>query len=38
MNTGIQDAWNLAWKLALVQKGFVKPDFVDSFEAERMQV
>ena len=38
MNTGIQDAWNLAWKLALVQKGFVKPDFLDSFEAERMQV
>ncbi|MBV8277758.1 MAG: FAD-dependent monooxygenase [Verrucomicrobia bacterium] len=38
MNTGIQDAWNLAWKLALVQKGFVKPDFLDSFEAERMRV
>jgi 3-(3-hydroxy-phenyl)propionate hydroxylase len=38
MNTGIQDAWNLAWKLALVQKGLVQPHFLDSFEDERMPV
>jgi 3-(3-hydroxy-phenyl)propionate hydroxylase len=38
MNTGIQDAWNLAWKLALVQKGMVQSHFLDSFESERMPV
>lgn len=38
MNTGIQDAYNLAWKLALVQKGRA-PDFLlDSYEAEREPV
>jgi len=38
MNTGIQDAWNLGWKMALVQKGVVQPHFLDSFESERMGV
>jgi len=38
MNTGIQDAWNLAWKLALVQRCFARPDLLDSFERERMPV
>lgn len=38
MNTGLQDAWNLGWKLALVQKGLAKPTLIDSFEAERLPV
>jgi FAD binding domain len=38
MNTGIQDAWNLGWKLALVQRCFARPDLLDSFERERMPV
>jgi 2-polyprenyl-6-methoxyphenol hydroxylase-like FAD-dependent oxidoreductase len=38
MNTGIQDAWNLGWKLALVQRCFARPDLLDSFEKERMPV
>lgn len=36
MNTGIGDAYNLAWKLALVAKGEAKPGLLDSYEAERM--
>ncbi len=36
MNTGIGDAYNLAWKLALVAKGEAKPELLDSYEAERM--
>lgn len=36
MNTGIGDAYNLAWKLALVVKGQAKPELLDSYEAERM--
>jgi 2-polyprenyl-6-methoxyphenol hydroxylase-like FAD-dependent oxidoreductase len=36
MNTGIGDAFNLAWKLALVAKGQAKPELLDSYEAERM--
>ncbi|HEX3443705.1 MAG TPA: FAD-dependent monooxygenase [Chthoniobacterales bacterium] len=38
MNTGIQDAWNLGWKLALVQRCFAQPALLDSFEQERMPV
>jgi FAD binding domain len=38
MNTGIQDAWNLGWKLALVQKCFAREDLLNSFEQERMPV
>ena len=38
MNTGIQDAWNLGWKLALVQKSLAPPALLDSFAAERMPV
>lgn len=38
MNTGLQDAWNLGWKLALVQKGLATPELVDSYEAERHPV
>ncbi len=36
MNTGIGDAYNLAWKLALVAKGEAKPELLDSYEPERM--
>src|SRR5215469_2479465 len=38
MNTGIQDAWNLGWKLALVQRCCARPALLDSFEQERMPV
>jgi 2-polyprenyl-6-methoxyphenol hydroxylase-like FAD-dependent oxidoreductase/heme-degrading monooxygenase HmoA len=35
MNTGIQDAWNLAWKLALAVRGVAAPGLLDSYETER---
>jgi 2-polyprenyl-6-methoxyphenol hydroxylase-like FAD-dependent oxidoreductase len=35
MNTGMQDAWNLAWKLALVQSGRARPSLLDSYSQER---
>jgi 2-polyprenyl-6-methoxyphenol hydroxylase-like FAD-dependent oxidoreductase len=38
MNTGIQDAFNLAWKLALVARGSVGRGLLESYEAERMPV
>jgi 2-polyprenyl-6-methoxyphenol hydroxylase-like FAD-dependent oxidoreductase len=38
MNTGIQDAYNLAWKLALVIKGEAPEGLLDSYEAERRPV
>lgn len=38
MNTGIQDAWNLGWKLALVARGAARPDLLDSYDAERWPV
>jgi 2-polyprenyl-6-methoxyphenol hydroxylase-like FAD-dependent oxidoreductase len=38
MNTGIQDAHNIAWKLALVIKGIAKPEILDSYELERRAV
>ena len=37
MNTGIQDAHNLGWKLAAVAKG-AAPALLDSYEAERRPV
>jgi 2-polyprenyl-6-methoxyphenol hydroxylase-like FAD-dependent oxidoreductase len=37
MNTGIQDAYNLGWKLASVAKG-ASPALLDSYEAERRPV
>jgi len=36
MNTGIQDAYNLAWKLALVLKGVAAPRILDSYNEERL--
>ena len=38
MNTGIQDAWNLAWKLALVVKGQAAEKLLESYEPERVPV
>jgi hypothetical protein len=38
MNTGLQDAYNLAWKLALVVRGVAKEALLDSYEAERVPV
>jgi 2-polyprenyl-6-methoxyphenol hydroxylase-like FAD-dependent oxidoreductase len=35
MNCGLQDAFNLAWKLALVYHGSAEPALLDSYEAER---
>lgn len=38
MNTGIQDAYNLAWKLKLVLEGIASERLLDSYEAERRPV
>ncbi|WSU55448.1 FAD-dependent monooxygenase [Streptomyces sp. NBC_01092] len=38
MNTGIQDAYNLAWKLALTLEGGAHPRLLDSYDAERRPV
>ncbi|WP_062225873.1 FAD-dependent monooxygenase [Aureimonas frigidaquae] len=38
MNTGIQDAFNLAWKLAAAVTGRAAPALLDSYEAERRPV
>ncbi len=37
-NTGIQDAHNLAWKLALVLKGHADPALLASYDAERRPI
>ena len=36
MNTGIQDAYNLAWKLALVLKGAAAQGVLDTYNEERL--
>lgn len=38
MNTGIQDAYNLAWKLALVTNGEADESLLDTYQAERRPV
>ena len=38
MNTGLQDAYNLAWKLALVITGRAGEALLDSYEAERLPI
>jgi 2-polyprenyl-6-methoxyphenol hydroxylase-like FAD-dependent oxidoreductase len=38
MNTGIQDAWNLGWKLALVSRGVADEALLDTYDAERRPV
>lgn len=37
-NTSIQDAYNLAWKLAYVLRGDAGPGLLDSYDAERAPV
>jgi 2-polyprenyl-6-methoxyphenol hydroxylase-like FAD-dependent oxidoreductase len=38
MNSGIQDAVNLGWKLALVARGMASPALLDTYHAERRPV
>ena len=38
MNTGLQDVWNLAWKLALAVRGHGNEELLDSYTAERRPV
>ncbi|MGW4567275.1 FAD-dependent monooxygenase [Streptomyces sp. NPDC004561] len=38
MNTGLQDAANLSWKLAAVAGGHADPGLLDSYQAERHPV
>ena len=37
-NTGVHDAHNLAWKLAMVLKGMAGPALLDTYETERRPV
>ncbi len=37
-NTGVQDAWNLAWKLALVLNGVAGPGLLDTYDTERRAI
>jgi 2-polyprenyl-6-methoxyphenol hydroxylase-like FAD-dependent oxidoreductase len=38
MNTGLQDAHNLAWKLSLAAKGLAQPELLESYSEERHPV
>lgn len=38
MNCCIQDAYNLGWKLAMVEKGLAKAELLDSYEDERRPI
>ena len=38
MNTGVQDAYNLAWKLALAVRGLAADGLLESYHAERHPV
>ncbi|MEU7146156.1 FAD-dependent monooxygenase [Nocardia sp. NPDC046473] len=38
MNTGIQEAFNLAWKIAIVEHGHCREELLDSYSAERVPV
>ncbi|MFT8897042.1 MAG: FAD-dependent monooxygenase [Acetobacter sp.] len=38
MNVGMQDAFNLAWKLALVERQKARPSLLDSYNIERSRV
>jgi 2-polyprenyl-6-methoxyphenol hydroxylase-like FAD-dependent oxidoreductase len=38
MNTGMQDAFNLAWKLALVHRGKARQELLESYSAERLPI
>ncbi|MET9697378.1 FAD-dependent monooxygenase [Streptomyces sp. NPDC006529] len=38
LNTGVQDAYNLAWKLAMVEQGWVGRELLGTYEEERVPV
>ncbi|MDO0926691.1 FAD-dependent oxidoreductase [Streptomyces sp. TG1A-8] len=38
MNTGVQEAYNLAWKLALVMRGHAREELLDTYAAERVPI
>ncbi|KAG2362741.1 FAD binding domain-containing protein [Suillus spraguei] len=38
LNSGVQDAFNLGWKLALVEKGFSDKSLLETYSAERLPV
>jgi 2-polyprenyl-6-methoxyphenol hydroxylase-like FAD-dependent oxidoreductase len=38
MNTGIQDAMNLGWKLGATVRGWGRPDLLDTYQTERHPV
>lgn len=38
MNTGIQDAFNLSWKLSYVIRGLAQPHLLDTYNTERQPV
>jgi len=38
MNTGIQDGYNLAWKLAVVLRGDADPEILETYNEERIEV
>ncbi|MQS18109.1 NAD(P)-binding protein [Streptomyces kaniharaensis] len=38
MNTGIQDAWNLAWKLGYVVRGLAAAALLDTYQEERLPI
>ncbi|KAG2071729.1 hypothetical protein BDR04DRAFT_1097681 [Suillus decipiens] len=38
LNSGVQDAFNLGWKLSLVEKGFSDKSLLETYSAERLPV
>jgi 2-polyprenyl-6-methoxyphenol hydroxylase-like FAD-dependent oxidoreductase len=38
MNTGIQDSYNLAWKIAMVLNGTAPQTILDSYNEERIPI
>lgn len=38
MNTGIQEAYNLGWKLAMVEHGHAGPELLDTYGQERVPI
>lgn len=38
MNTGIQDAWNLGWKLTQIIKGYASPKLLETYQQERKPI
>ncbi|ODQ78134.1 hypothetical protein BABINDRAFT_66265 [Babjeviella inositovora NRRL Y-12698] len=38
MNVSMMDTYNLGWKLAHVCKGLAKPEILETYEAERIQI